>query len=63
MPNVSVDMDACQSHGQCEFAAEAIFQLGDDGELHYHADVADGDLPAVERAIRACPTRAISLAH
>jgi ferredoxin len=32
MPNISVDMDACQSHGQCEFAAEAIFQLDDDGE-------------------------------
>jgi ferredoxin len=62
MPNISVDMDACQSHGQCEFAAAAIFQL-DDGQLRYRADVADGDLPALERAIRACPSRAISLAH
>ena len=61
MPNISVDMDACASHGQCEFAAEAIFQLDDDGQLHYRADVADGDLRAVERAIRACPSRAISL--
>jgi len=24
MPNISVDMDACQSHGQCEFAAEGF---------------------------------------
>ena len=61
MPNISVDMDACQSHGQCEFAAEAIFQLDDEGEVRYRADVPDDDLPAVERAIRACPTRAISL--
>jgi ferredoxin len=61
MPNISVDMDACQSHGQCEFAAEAIFQLDDDGQLHYRAAVPDSDLSAVERAIRACPTRAISL--
>ncbi len=61
MPRISVDMDACASHGQCEFAAEAIFQLGDDGQLRYRAGVADGDLPAVEQAMRACPTRAISL--
>jgi ferredoxin len=61
MPNISVDMDACQSHGQCEFAAETLFQLDDDGHLHYRAAVPDGDLPTVERAIRACPTRAISL--
>ena len=60
MPRISVDMDACASHGQCEFAAGAIFQL-DDGQLRYRADVADADLPEIERAIRACPTRAISL--
>jgi ferredoxin len=61
MPRISVDMGACASHAQCEFAAEAIFQLDDDGRLRYRADLADGDLPAAERAIRACPTRAISL--
>ena len=38
MPNISVDMDACQSHGQCEFAAKAIFELDDNGELRYRAD-------------------------
>jgi ferredoxin len=38
MPNIPVDMDACQSHGQGEFAAEAIFQLDDDGEPRYRAD-------------------------
>jgi ferredoxin len=54
-------MDACASHGQCEFAAGVTFQLDDDGQLRYRADVADDDLPEVERAIRACPTRAISL--
>jgi len=61
MPRISVDMDACASHGQCEFAAGAIFQLDDDGQLRYRADVADADLPEIERAIRACPTHAISL--
>ncbi len=61
MPRISVDTDVCASHGQCEFAAGAIFQLDDDGQPRYRADVADGDLAAVERAIRACPTRAISL--
>jgi ferredoxin len=54
-------MDACASHGQCEFAAGVTFQFDDDGQLRYRADVADDDLPEVERAIRACPTRAISL--
>jgi ferredoxin len=54
-------MDACASHGQCEFSAGVIFQLDDDGQLRYSADVADGDVPEVQRAIRACPTRAISL--
>jgi ferredoxin len=63
MPRISVDADVCASHGQCEFAAQANFQLDDNGQLRYRADVADGDLPAVEQAMRACPTGAISLTH
>ena len=59
--DVVVDMDLCDGHGQCEFAAPAVFRLDEDGELHYveHPDVAER--ARVEQAIRLCPVQAIRL--
>ncbi|HLV75384.1 ferredoxin [Actinomadura hallensis] len=56
---IHVDTAVCASHGQCEFAAPEVFGLDDDGELSYVAEPAPEEAENVERAIRACPTRAI----
>lgn len=58
---VHVDPDVCDSHGQCVFAAPAVFELDDVGELHYEPEPPEAELPAVERAVRLCPVRAITL--
>jgi ferredoxin len=59
--HVIVDMDLCDGHGQCEFAAPEVFRLDEDGELQYeaHPDVAERG--RVEQAIRLCPVQAIRL--
>ena len=58
---VEVDMDICQSHGECCFAAPEVFQLGDDDVLQYveHPDESQRD--AVEQAVLSCPVAAITL--
>jgi len=58
---VHVDLELCDSHGQCVFAAPAVFELDDVGELHYESEPPESELPAVERAVRLCPVRAITL--
>ncbi|NIH87096.1 ferredoxin [Amycolatopsis granulosa] len=56
---IQVDMDLCESHGQCVFAAPAIFSFDDD-DILVHAETADESLrDAVEKAAAACPVRAI----
>jgi ferredoxin len=58
---VHVDLELCDSHGQCVFAAPAVFELDDVGELHYEPQPPETERPAVERAARLCPVRAITL--
>ena len=57
---VHVDMNLCQSHGECEFVAPDIFHLGDDDVLVWKEEVDDSQRELVEEAIRACPMMAIS---
>lgn len=59
--DVVVDMDLCDGHGQCEFAAPNVFQLDDEGELHYEAHPPASERAKVEQAIRLCPVQAIKL--
>jgi len=56
---VTVDMDVCQNHGQCVFAAPDVFRLDDDGHLSYVASP-DGALrDDAEEAADVCPLQAI----
>jgi ferredoxin len=59
--NVVVDMEVCDGHGQCEFAAPAVFRLDDEGNLHYEAHPDASERARVEEAVRVCPTQAIRL--
>lgn len=58
---VHVDMNLCQTHAQCVFAAPEVFALDDHDELVYDATPADALRPAVEEAAHACPVQAIIL--
>ena len=57
---IHVDMALCQSHGQCVFAAPDVFAF-DDETLQYEPAPAPGAREAVERAVRSCPVRAITV--
>ncbi|CAM5301665.1 hypothetical protein SALBM135S_04685 [Streptomyces alboniger] len=59
MLNVTVDMDVCQNHGQCVFAAPDIFRLDDSGHL-VHVASPDASLrDDAEEAADVCPLQAI----
>lgn len=58
---IEVDMDVCQSYGQCVFEAEDVFQLDDNGKLQYKKEVPDDRLDDIESAVDVCPMQAISL--
>jgi len=57
---IEVDMDTCQSYGQCVFEAEDVFQLDDNGKLQYTKEVPDDRLADIESAMDVCPMQAIS---
>lgn len=58
---VLVDLNRCQSYGQCVFAAPKVFRFRGEESLEYdHVPDADHDR-SVERAALACPVQAISL--
>lgn len=58
---IQVDLELCDSHGQCVFAAPEVFELDDLGDLAFDAAPEDGQLDAVKRAARLCPVRAITI--
>ncbi|MDX3801423.1 ferredoxin [Streptomyces sp. AK04-3B] len=58
---VVVDMNKCQDHGQCVFAAPDVFSLDDDGRLAYVADADDALRDEVEEAADVCPLQAIRI--
>jgi ferredoxin len=58
---VAVDMNLCESHGSCVIAAESVFRLDDDDQLHYVARPDPALRAEVEDAVGVCPTGAISL--
>ena len=61
MIKIEVDMDTCQSYGQCVFEAEDVFQLDDNGKLQYSKEVSDDRLADIENAVDVCPMQAISI--
>ncbi|MFM7070029.1 MAG: ferredoxin [Actinomycetes bacterium] len=59
---IDVDADLCQGHGVCESEAPEVFEIGDDHRVRVLVDQPDADArPAVELAVRYCPTRALSI--
>lgn len=58
---VSVDLDVCDGHGQCAFAAPDVFQLDDAGYLEYDPAPADALRAKVDTASRLCPVQAITV--
>ena len=59
---IVVDFDLCQSHGLCTQAAPDLFEIRDDGFLHVLDETPpDGMREKLEKAVRECPTSAISI--
>ncbi|MFI8194309.1 ferredoxin [Streptomyces sp. NPDC085946] len=58
---ITVDMNLCESHGQCVFAAPEIFSFDDEDYLVYEAAPSDALLDKAHKAAAVCPVRAITL--
>ena len=59
---VVVDLNVCDLHGLCVEAAPEVFEIGDDGALHVLNETPEQGLRAkVDKAVRECPTGAISI--
>jgi ferredoxin len=59
---IVVNFDVCQSHGRCTEAAPELFEIRDDGFLYILQEEPPESLrPKLEKAVRDCPTGAISV--
>jgi ferredoxin len=58
---VHVDMNLCQSHGECVLVAPDVFDLGDDDVLVWQEEVPDDRRADMEQAAAVCPMMAIRL--
>jgi ferredoxin len=59
---VVVDLSICDLHGLCVEAAPEVFEIADDGALHILNEAPpDGLRAKVDKAVRECPTGAISI--
>lgn len=58
---VVVDMNKCQDHGQCVFAASDVFSMDEAGHLVYVSDPDDSLRDEVEEAADLCPLQAIRI--
>jgi ferredoxin len=52
-------MNLCQSHGECVYVAEDIFELGDDDVLRWKEEIDPSRADAAREAADACPMAAI----
>jgi ferredoxin len=58
---VIVDLNLCQSHGNCVLAAPGVFELGDDDILRWEENVDEAKRAELEEAVNVCPMTAIRL--
>lgn len=66
---VEVDLDKCQDHGQCVYAAPDLFALDEQGRLSlrnaaaelYAAEVDAANADEVREAADVCPLQAITV--
>ena len=61
MTRVHVDMNLCQSHGECVYVAPDIFELGEDDVLRWREQISDDEREVAQEAADACPMLAIRL--
>jgi ferredoxin len=61
MTRVHVDMNLCQSHGECVYVAPDIFELGEDDVLRWREEIAPEERELAQEAADACPMLAIRL--
>jgi ferredoxin len=59
---VVVDLNRCQSYGQCVYAADAVFRFRGRESLEYDHCPDDAHHAAVMCAAAACPVAAITVA-
>lgn len=59
---IVVDLNRCQSYGQCVFAAPDVFRMDHDETLEWDYSPDDIETTRVLRAAHACPVQAITLA-
>ena len=58
---IDVDRTVCERYGHCCFEAPTVFELDDDGELHYVSVPDEALRTQVEAAARSCPVLAITV--
>ena len=58
---IVVDLNRCQSYGQCVFAAPTVFRMHGEESLEYDYEPDEALRLQVEGAAAACPVRAISI--
>ena len=58
---IVVDLNRCLSYGQCVFAAPSVFRMHGAESLEYDYEPDEALRLQVERAVAACPVRAISI--
>ncbi|MBC3189500.1 ferredoxin [Pseudonocardia sp. C8] len=54
-----VDLNRCQSYGQCVFAAPEVFRFRGEESLEYDHVPDETNREDVQRAVAACPVQAI----
>jgi ferredoxin len=58
---IVVDLNRCQSYGQCVFAAPTVFRMYGEESLEYDYNPHDAVREKVIRAAAACPVQAIQI--
>jgi ferredoxin len=58
---IEVDLDLCQGHGMCEMEAPEVFEAQRDSVEILDAEPDESLRPAVEAAVRYCPTQALRI--
>ena len=58
---VIVDLVRCQSYGQCVYAAPTVFRFNGEESLEFDYAPDEALREQVERAVAACPVRAIRI--
>jgi ferredoxin len=58
---ILIDLNRCQSYGQCCFAAPTVFRIHNGESLEYDYAPDDALREQVVNAVKACPVQAIVL--